>query len=635
MTMLVLATAVLLALFVTLILHAIRGRGTKVAGVPKPLWVLALVTFDPLIFGAYLVFVVRGVARGASWRKWVVYAACAFVVAVRFLPLVVPSSGSVPTERARPFALIPAEMKLAVDFGSAHSSVGTSRMWGAGWVVRDALVVGDGHPVSAAVVDQIARSLEAAGVPEVRFVQSADELPAAPADLVVSVSVHDVFALDLVAASYWSGRVQVGTGWRPFSEDTWASEYDRFVDTGGASLEGSWNVASTRFGPVWGTACYDHVVTHLGDVGARIAQQLGDPYHGGRIAPRAAAAQGSWREPELAALLAPYQPQALLRGAGLLRDAQATWKVAFGDDPAAAVQALAAGLRQAGWDEVQATDANRWWQLTAERDVDGRHQYVRVRPSRDRELEFGPEAPLPTTYVVAYHERLGGPRLRELAASLLDSGDDDYLLRLLGPHVPEARYREWRTQVLGGDAGVANLLNVARLDRERGESPAGAALLPVAAWLVDAAGSGAGDRSSMREQVGSAAAAIDLELPRVSEPPDADAFARAGLPLLDGQWRRLPYLPVVDHREVAAQGAQQVRRFVAIGRDGVPVVLQVQLVAQGSGDLQVDVGIAGGARSVEPVAHLDRGVAVRGSDGRFEVRRLDGHVEVRWLTEDD
>ena len=70
MIVLVLAIAVLLALYLSLMIHAVRGRGIKVPGVPEPLWVLALATFDPLIVGAYLLFVVFGVARRASWRKW-------------------------------------------------------------------------------------------------------------------------------------------------------------------------------------------------------------------------------------------------------------------------------------------------------------------------------------------------------------------------------------------------------------------------------------------------------------------------------------------------------------------------------------------------------------------------------------
>lgn len=632
MIVLVLAIAVLLALYLSLMIHAVRGRGIKVPGVPEPLWVLALATFDPLIVGAYLLFVVFGVARRASWRKWVVYAACAFFVAVRVTPLVVPAAGSYPADSARPAALIPGvAMKLAVDYGSATSSLNSGSSWGSGWVVRDALIVGDGHPVSAAVVDQVARSLKAAGVREVRFVQSKAELPATPADMIVSVSVHDVFALDLIAGSYWSGRVQVSTGWRPFSHDTWTGAYDRFLDVGGASLAGSWNVASTRFGPVWGAARYGHVLSQLGGVGASVAKLLGNPYHGGRIEVRAAATQGSWREPGIEPMLRPYQPQPLVRGPGFLQDAKAIWKIELGEDPGAAVQALAKKFEEAGWQHVNASDVNRWWQLTAERDVDGNHQYVRVLPSMDRELGWGESRPLPSTYVVAYHDRFGKERLRALAETLLDSGEDDYLLGVLGESVPDARYQEWRQQVLFGNASVANLLNVARNDAKRQQQAEREALIQVAAWLANQSMLGAGDASDLREQVRSAAKSAKIELADRGEPATAELLASAGVPLLGERWLRVPYLASQDYREAAAGGAQQVRRFVGLDRDRRPVLLQVQLVRQESGEVQVDVGIAGGRRSVHAAAHLGDSVSSGGQDDRFEVREVDGHIEVRWL----
>lgn len=633
MTSLILSTAVLLALFVTLMVHAVRGRGTKVPGVPRPVWVLALMTFDPLIVVVYLLFVVVGVAKNTAWRMWIVYGFCAFVAAVRFLPLVVPGAGAYPADSARPFAWIPgAEMEFSVEYGSAHSSVGSGKMWGAGWVVRDALIVGDGHPVSAAVVDQIAQSLGEAGVREVRFVQSKASLPATSADMIVSVSVHDAFALDLIAASYWTGRVQVAMGWRPFSHDTWATDYDRFCDRGGSSLEGSWKVSSTRLGSAWGAGQYGHVLTQLGEIGDRVSEQLGDSYHGGRVVVQAEEAYGSWREPDLESMLAPFTPQPLVRGAGFLRDATAIWKVELGDDPGASVKALAQQLERAGWQKVRASDVNRWWQLSAERDVDGSHQYVRVRPSRDWEMAWGDAAPLPTSYVVAFHDRFGDGRLRALAESLLDSGDDDYLLRLLGASVSDARYQEWRRQVLAGDASVCNFLNVARNDEKRQNKAAREALIRTAAWLAGQSMLGAGDAGDLREQVQSAAESAKLDLSD-GQQATAELLDRAGVPLLDVQWRRVPYLPVQDHREAAAGSAQQVRRFVGLDRDRRPVLLQVQLVEQESGAVQADIGVVGGRRAVHDAADLASGASSGGQGDRFEVRELDGYFEVRWVRE--
>jgi len=646
MTWLVLSTAVQLALFVTLAIHSLRGKGQQVPGVPRLLWFVALLTLDPLVVVAYLLFVVVGVAKQAAWRSWLVYGVMLLVAVLRFGPIQVPASGVYPQDSARASGLLPIEMTTAVQYGSANSTSSSSSGRGNGWVIRDALVVGDGHPVSAACVDQVAAALLAVGVSEVRFVQASDALPVEPADLMVSVSVRDESAYDLLAAAHWSGRVFVSMGYRPFSSDTWISAYDKFTDADGSSFEANWRVSSTRLGAVWGAAHYDHVVAQAKGIGASIESLFRNLRHGGMVDVQAEGVDGTFEESEIGAWLQPYSPRAIVRGAGLLCDARQIWKVDLGESPHDALQALAGRFEAAGWSSVRVSDTNRdgWWRLTARRQVDGDWQYVRVLPALDSMpvwtlrpvvdgVEDRPQPPVTQEYVVYYHDRFGEARLRALAERCLDSGEDDYLLRLLGQSISHERYEDWRAAVLAGDAGPSNLLCVAYNDRDRERLEAGAALVEVAAWAVRRFRPGGGDLSDLEELVESAVGSWKLELPKQPEAPSAQVLQRAGVPVLDDAWRQISRL-VRQPQAGRASAARMplARRFVVRDDQQRLRLVQLELVQMTGGPLRCYVDVDGRDQTVRDVSAIgDEAVTVKLDDGQLQLREVDGRSEVRWL----
>ncbi|MFK7740610.1 MAG: hypothetical protein AB8H80_09830 [Planctomycetota bacterium] len=637
----------LLAMFAALFIHAAMGKGTPVSGVPKLLWMVALLALDPLVAAAYAVFGVAGVARHASWRRWLVYSACALSLMLRLWPLSVPPDGVYPRDSAHPSALPPGlDISLAAQIGSTNGSTSSSLGRGNGWVIRTAAIVGDGHPVSAACVDQVANTLLSLGVRSVHFVQSEDAQPAPAADLLVSVSVQDVFAVDVLAVAHWSGVVRVSMGYRPFSDDNWVSAYDGFTDAGGGRLGGSWRISSTRVGPVLGAARYEHAVSQLTDLAPSIRGMIGEARPGGRIEIRGEGVDGTWQEPGLDALLAPYSPRLLVRGAGFLRDAQAVWKVDLGDSPRDALLAMAKQLRAEAWQQVTVGDSGRAnvWRLHARRDVDGDRHYLRVMPAIDETPQQSParavfdgkdgsppepDLPMQSGYIVWFHDRFGDDRLGALVERYLDSREDDFMLRLLGKSVPDARYEEWRTQVLAGDVGVQNLLCVARNDNKRERLESGQALIKMASWVASQSPQTSLAEAELRKMIQSAATSNKIAPLGPKQVPPMDMIERGGIPILTDEWRQIPYL-ALQHSNAGSQ-APPMRRFVVIDQKGQPTLLHIERIDTNAEEQGLRIGSGGRHREVRKASHLDAGVVgVDMEGGRFEVRKVAEHVEVRW-----
>ncbi|MGC6487177.1 MAG: hypothetical protein ACON4Z_06005, partial [Planctomycetota bacterium] len=473
---------VVVALFLVLFgltVHAMKGVGAAVPGVPRWLWVLGFVTFNPLVVLSYVAFALRGVAAQAPWRRWVVYVATTLGLLTWLLPVSVPASGVYPRDSARPIGALPSfGFSLSAGFGDSHSSRASSSVTGNGWAVRRAVIVSDGHPVSARLTHAVAEVLYGSGIHEVRFAQSDDALPAPAGELLASVSVLPAFRFDLGGAAFWSGDVALDIGDRPFGEDSFGPP-GTFTDASSGELEARWSVGAFRLGPAVGEAQYDFVLRQLGDVEALISDLLANSGRDQAIAVPSDAGLGDGSEPALDEVFAPLQLEPVVAGPAFCADQVAHWRLLLGADPEADLRSLAERLSEAGWDRVDVEPGDdrlraRAFDLHALQRVEGGRRRLLVSASKVELLRIGAyrgstirwdsveeprsDLPVPREYVVSFEQRFDKVRLEALALRLLDGGGDDYVLRTLGRHVPADRYDDWRSRVLAGDCGVANLL---------------------------------------------------------------------------------------------------------------------------------------------------------------------------------
>jgi|GEM_PF-3877132 len=658
-----------LALLVTLLIHVKRGRGNPVAGVPRMLWILGLFTLDPLIALSYLAFVVFGLLGRSAWRTLAVYGVFALVAALHFGPLSWSSHGVYPAQSARPRGLLVDVSAMGASFGVAEPANHTHVALGNGWLARRAVIVSDGDPVSAAVVDRVANALVAAGIPKVDFVQSEDALPAPFGDLIVAVGVHDVSSLDLVAAAYWSGEVSVTMGEQPFSHADHSTYVDGIsgdkrrwgeysTDVGGGSLWLRWSVDAVRIGPTWGASSVEFVQEQLVDLEEGLDKVLLDSRHGGLASLSSDAALGDWTAPDLGDLLEPFTPQALVAGAGVLSDQGAFWRVDFGPKPARGLEELERKLTSSGWSEVERTTAYypsehvrhfQYWHLSARRDVAGDRQYLQVRPSRGAMYSAGAYVPMdlsdyveapfaPGEYIVQLVDRFGPDRLAALVGRLLDEGGDDRLLRTLGPCAPSERYAAWRKRVLASDARVLSLLCVARSDHERGLRTSAKALTRVAGWVMARPRLGDSMSDRLAGALRHTASIVGIEDLPLAGSLDAGVLDGSGLPLLSGSWRPVPYLKLARGEKASTPALsgyardEYLRRFVSLDAAGQPVLLSLEVIDVIGGDDWLVLNIHGEKRRQWMVKQLSAGaVGVDKPGGRFEVRANGGVYAARWL----
>ena len=234
-------------------------------------------------------------------------------------------------------------------------------------------------------------------------------------------------------------------------------------------------------------------------------------------------------------------------------------------------------------------------------------------------------------------------RLEALALRMLDSdGDgDDYVLRTLGKRVPAERYDDWRSRVLAGDCGVANLLCVARQDRERGgRDPAVAALVEVAAWIAGSPRQGKGGSEGLQDTVTKSAKSFGLAAPDFRDSPALETLVRAGIPVLDERWRRLPGL-LVERQPTRAfdvaihsRRGYSARRFAVEGPEGTPAIVYLELIDRVDGPRLAVVEVDRRCIYVELEELMqDDSVGLRmfpRQRGVFELRRVDDRYEVRW-----
>ncbi|MCK5944300.1 MAG: hypothetical protein KAI24_20100, partial [Planctomycetes bacterium] len=189
-------------------------------------------------------------------------------------------------------------------------------------------------------------------------------------------------------------------------------------------------------------------------------------------------------------------------------------------------------------------------------------------------------------------------------------------------------YDDWRSQVLAGDAGVANLSWVARADHERGRDQAAGALLRVAAWVAMTEGTRERAQGELVD-----ATAKDLGVALTAARPDEATLAAAGVSLLADEWRPLPHL-LASRREQLGDGqlGAHVRRMVGLDRDGAPVLLHAGIGAAEDGDLRVLLDVDRRARTRRSTSDLEQGaVGTELDGGRLELRRAHDRYEVRWL----
>ena len=154
-------------------------------------------------------------------------------------------------------------LNLALASSTRYSTVrrhtGRSAHPGVGHPVSRAVLVTDGEPLSAMVVERVARALRAAGVPEVQFFQGEARLPAPAADLMGEVVLHDVTSFDLGGLAWWSGVISVRLGRAPFGGN-YANTFDTRLDGQVSGFAARYEVAGLRLGPAYGSARFDHVL---------------------------------------------------------------------------------------------------------------------------------------------------------------------------------------------------------------------------------------------------------------------------------------------------------------------------------------------------------------------------------------
>ena len=253
------------------------------------------------------------------------------------------------------------------------------------------------------------------------------------------------------------------------------------------------------------------------------------------------------------------------------------------------------------------------------------------------------DLPVPREYFVSFEQRFDKARLEALALRLLegDGDGDDYVLRTLGRHVPVDRYDEWRSRVLAGDCGVANLLCVAQQDRERGgRDPAVAALVDVAAWIAGSPGWGKGVSEGLQDTVTRSAKSFGLAAPDFRASPALETLVRAGIPVLDERWRRLPEL-LVERRPTRARDVAVVsrrgysaRRFAVEGPEGTPAIVHLELIDRVDGPRLAVVDVDGRCINAELEEFMQEDSEGQRTfprqRGVFELRRVDARYEVRW-----
>ena len=645
---------ILLAAVAALVTLAWRGRGTPVDGVPRALWVLALCTLDPVLVLSYLAFAVLGLAAGAPWRRWVVYTALALILPMRFSPSRVPEQGSFPADSPSPRAVVPWEYEASANFRNDSTHTGRSAHPGVGHPVSRAVLVTDGEPLSAMVVERVARALRAAGVPEVQFFQGEARLPAPAADLMGEVVLHDVTSFDLGGLAWWSGVISVRLGRAPFG-DNFANNRDTRLDGQVSGLSARYEVAGLRLGPAYGAARFDHVLGACEGLEGKILEAFSAPGTGGLLP--VSGPERPWRDPGLDSVFSPLELDPLIQGVTVFTDHRACWRVELGGDPEAALRELEARLVAGGWrTQFSRTWPHLTWELRArlpgemgERELDvtcaeralGEANAVR----RSGTMRLGvalqdlPREPvLPTEYIVEYHERWSTARLEQVAASLIAEGGDDHVLRVLGSQVDPGSYDAWRQYVLAADAAIPNLLNVARIDRDRdGREGSTAALLEVAGWLARTPRATYGPDEELEASVRRAAKDLGVELPAAGT-PSLEVLDRAGVPLLGDSWRTLPPTPA-EWRPVGEPWDRTLgvsaRRFLALDAAENPVVLtleRVEVAVEDGGERWLLVDIDGGARRSAEESALEGEVVLphEGTGGEFHLRRVDGRLAVRW-----
>ena len=659
------------AVLLVLVPHAWRSRGHPLSAVPRWLWILGLLSLDPLIVVGYVYVVVMGAASANTARRtWMAYGVIAVSACLQLAPLSQRERGVFPDQSPRPRGILDCAW-LTYSVGEAETSSSWNGILGNGWLVGRAVLITDGDPVSGAVAERIAGAMQRAGVARVDFVNSAAALPAPAGDLIVSIGVHGVTSVNLMSAAYWAGDVSVVIHERPFTHDPYHHFVDGIegdktrwgdyvTDVGGGMIRFRGRVRAARFGATWGAKSCDFVLNHLTKLETRVEHLLTEEEHGGVRWSPSSVAVGRSQQTGVEELLAPWSPQQLLAGATMFSDQTSCWRVDFGRSPETALTALVEQLQAAGWSDVSLTDdyfPNKYVQrykfghLSASREIDGDRQYLQVMPSRAGMFASGAYAEQSprssksdrptrslTEYVVHLVERFGPQRFAALSEQLLDTNGDVRLLQVMGRVVPAPRYTEWRERVLASDASWQNLLCVAKNDGKRGRISAAKALVHIADWVSVTPRLGSAVSERARESVAMEGRGIGIKELAGPATLDPEWLQDAVMPVLSETWQRVPFL-ASEHKDLTEESGhgfttlgRQKRSFVALDAMGKAVLLSIELVNVVGKEDRLVLNVHGDRRQAFPIQQVAAApVGITKAGGRYEVRDSGGLYAVRWL----
>ena len=666
-----LVVAYALLVLLVLVPHAWGSRGRPLSTVPRWLWILGLLSLDPLVAIAYVYIVVAGAAlAGTARRTWMAYGVFAVVACLQLAPLSQRERGVFPDQSPRSRGILDRTW-LSCSIGGARTSNRTSVAIGNGWLVGRAVVITDGDPVSCAVAERVAGAMQRAGVPRVDFVNSAAALPAPAGDVVVSIGVHGVSSINLMGVAYWSGDVSLAIDERSFSHAPYQHHVDgssgdkrrwgdNVSDLGGGALWSRWRVQAARLGSVWGAGSCDFVLKQLTGLEDGVESLLTDEAPGGLRWSPSSVAQGRSQPTGVEEILAPWSPQQLLAGATMFSDQTSCWRVDLGRSPEQSLTALVEQLEVAGWSDVLLSEAfvpseyvrrYKFGHVSANREIGGDRQYLQVMPSRAGMFDAGAYAESSLTssksdrptrsmtrYVVHLVERFGQQRFAALSEQLLDTNGDVRLLQVMGRAVPAARYSEWRERVLACDASWQNLRCVAMQDAERGRSSAAKSLIHVADWVSVTPRLGSTVSERARQEVAMAGRSVGIKALKAPARLDPERLHEAVMPVLSEAWRRVPFL-ASEYKEPTDEPdygfttlGRQKRSFVALDADGEVLLLSVELVNVVGKEDRLVLNVHGDRRQAFPIQQVAAApVGVTKSGGRFEVRDSGGLYAVRWL----
>lgn len=671
MTGLLVLLAYAALVFLVLVPHAWMSRGRPVSTVPRWLWILGMLSLDPLIVVGYVFVVVIGAGSASTARRtWMAYGVLAVSACLQLAPFSQRERGVFPDQSPQARGLVDAAW-LTYSVGGVQTRSRRSGSFGNGLLVGRAVLITDGDPISCAVAERVAVAMQRAGVARVDFVNSAAALPAPAGDLIVSIGVHGVTSVNLMSAAYWSGDVSVVIHERPFTHDPyhhfvdgiWGDKRrwgDYVTDVGAVLLRWRGRVRAARFGAVWGAKSCDFVLNLLTDLTEEVKVVLTDEEHGGLHWLPASVAAGSPQQTGVEEMLTSWSPQQLLAGATIFSDQTCCWRVDLGRSPDAALTALVEQLRVAGWSDVQLSDdyfpdknvpRYKFWHVSANREIGGDNQYLQVMPSRAGMFDLGAFADWSpwlskfdgptrsvTEYVVHLVERFGQQRFAALSEQLLDANGDVRFLKVMGRVVPATRYAQWRERVLASDASWQNLLCVAENDRKQGRSSSAEALIHVADWVSMTPRLGSSVSETARKRVEMYGHRLAIKASAGPATLDPKWLREAAIPVLSEEWRRVPFLAAErkDSTEESGHGfttlGRQKRSFLALDAEGKALLLSIERVnVVGKEDLLV-LNVHGDRRQAFPIQQVAAApVGVTKSGGRFEVRDSGGLYAVRWL----